>query len=162
MRGQVNPQSDMLCLISPASRVPQQHPLRQVKALVDEVLHDLSPLFDEMYAELGRPSIPPERLLKAKVLQALYTIRSESLLVEALDYNLLFRWFLDLNLVMGYWGGATKRAVKSTGPPGELGAMMVTALFGNPCAAAPQDTASASTAAQTRARLLLNRPVFRT
>ena len=85
MRGQVNPQSEMLCLLSPESRVPQHHPLRQVKVLVDEVLRDLSPLFDEMYAELGRPSIPPERLLKAKVLQALYTIRSEVLLVEALD-----------------------------------------------------------------------------
>ena len=89
----------MLCLLSPESRVPQHHPLRRVKILVDEVLRDLSPLFDEMYAELGRPSIPPERLLKAKVLQAIYTIRSESLLVEALDYNLLFRWFLDLNLL---------------------------------------------------------------
>ena len=85
MRGQANPQSEMFCLLSPASRVPQHHPLRQVKVLVDEVLRDLSPLFDEMYAELGRPSIPPERLLKAKLLQALYTIRSEVLLAEALD-----------------------------------------------------------------------------
>ena len=81
MRGQVNPQSDMLCLLSPESRVPQHHPLRQVKVLVDEVLRDLSPLFDQMYAREGRPSIPPERLLKAKVLQALYSIRSEALLI---------------------------------------------------------------------------------
>jgi len=107
MRGQVNPQSEMLCLLSPESRVPQHHPLRQVKALVDAVLRDLSPLFDEMYAELGRPSIPPERLLKAKVLQALYTLRSEVLLVEALDYNLLFRWFLDLNLLDPIWDNST-------------------------------------------------------
>jgi transposase len=107
MRGQVNPQSEMLCLLSPESRVPQHHPLRQVKVLVDEVLRDLSPLFDEMYAELGRPSIPPERLLKAKLLQALYTIRSEVLLVEALDYNLLFRWFLDLNLLDPIWDNST-------------------------------------------------------
>lgn len=107
MRGQVNPQSDMLCLLSPERRVPQHHPLRRVKVLVDEVLRDLSPLFDEMYAQLGRPSIPPERLLKAKVLQALYTIRSEALLVEALDYNLLFRWFLDLNLLDPVWDNST-------------------------------------------------------
>ncbi len=107
MRGQVNPQSEMLCLLSPESRVPQHHPLRQVKALVDAVLRDLSPLFDEMYAELGRPSIPPERLLKAKLLQALYTLRSEVLLVEALDYNLLFRWFLDLNLLDPIWDNST-------------------------------------------------------
>ncbi|MEN9575968.1 MAG: hypothetical protein RL514_3823 [Verrucomicrobiota bacterium] len=107
MRGQVNPQSDLLSLLSPASRVPQHHPLRRVKALVDEVLRDLSPLFDERYARLGRPSIPPERLLKPKVLQALYTIRSEALLVEALDYNLLFRWFLDLNLLDPVWDNST-------------------------------------------------------
>ena len=103
MRGQVNPQSALLCWLSPASRVPQHHPLRRVKALVDEVLRDRSPLFDELDAELGRPSSPPERRLKAKVLQARYPIRSEVLLVEALDYNLLFRWFLDLNLLDRVW-----------------------------------------------------------
>ena len=83
--------------------MPPDHPLRAIKRLADQVLRDLSPLFDEMYAELGRPSIPPERLLKAKVLQALFTVRSEALLMEALDYNLLFRWFLDLNLLDPVW-----------------------------------------------------------
>jgi transposase len=107
MRGSVDPQGDMLCLISPESRVPQAHPLRRVKLLVDQVLGDLSPLFDEMYAQDGRPSIPPERLLKAKLLQALYTIRSEKLLVEALEYNLLFRWFLDLSLLEPVWDNST-------------------------------------------------------
>ena len=107
MRGNVEPQADMLCLISPESRVPRTHPLRRIKQLVDEVLRDLSPLFDEMYAEMGRPSIPPERLLKAKMLQALYTIRSENLLIEALEYNLLFRWFLDLNLTDPVWDNST-------------------------------------------------------
>lgn len=71
----VDPQGDMFCLLLPASRVPPNHPLRRIKVLVDEALGGLSPLFDELYAELGRPSIPPERLLKAKVLQALYTER---------------------------------------------------------------------------------------
>ena len=107
MRGEVDSQAEMLCLISPESRVPRGHPLRGIKVLVDEALRGLSPLFDEMYALDGRPSIPPERLLKAKVLQALYTIRSEVLLVEALDYNLLFRWFLDLNLLEPVWDNST-------------------------------------------------------
>src|SRR6185369_12134843 len=107
MRGSVDPQSDMLCLISPESRVPKDHPLRRIKRLVDEVLRDLSPLFEEMYAKDGRPSIPPERLLKAKMLQALYTIRSENLLIEALEYNLLFRWFLDLNMTDAIWDNST-------------------------------------------------------
>lgn len=107
MRGNVEPQADLFCLISPESRVPKDHPLRRVKVLVDEVLRDLSPEFEEMYAENGRPSIPPERLLKAKMLQALYTIRSENLLIEALEYNLLFRWFLDLNLMDPIWDNST-------------------------------------------------------
>lgn len=107
MRGKLDPQADMLCLLSPESRVPLDHPLRTIKRLVDHVLRDLSPLFDEMYAALGRPSIPPERLLKAKVLQALFTVRSEALLMEALDYNLLFRWFLDLNLLDPVWDAST-------------------------------------------------------
>jgi transposase len=71
------------------------------------VLRDRSPLFEEMYAKDGRPSIPPERLLKAKMLQALYTIRSENLLIEALEYNLLFRWFLDLSLMDSIWDNST-------------------------------------------------------
>ena len=107
MRGKLDPQTDLLCLLSPESRVPLDHPLRTIKRLVDQVLRELSPLFDEMYAELGRPSIPPERLLKAKVLQALFTVRSEALLMETLHYNLLFRWFLDLNLLDPVWDAST-------------------------------------------------------
>lgn len=107
MRGQLDPQADMYCLVSPESFVPPSHPLRRIKPFVDEALNRLSPLFDEMYAQVGRPSIPPERLLKAKLLQAFYTIRSENLLVEALHYNLLFRWFLDLNLTDAIWDNST-------------------------------------------------------
>jgi len=103
MRGQLDPQADMLCLVSPESFVPADHPLRQIKPLADQALKRLSPKLDAMYAELGRPSIPPERLLKAKLLQAFFTIRSETLLVEAIHYNLLFRWFLDLNLTDAVW-----------------------------------------------------------
>jgi transposase len=107
MRGALEPQADMYCLVSPESFVPSDHPLRRIKPLADEALQRLSPLLDEMYAEIGRPSIPPERLLKAKLLQAFYTIRSESLLVEALHYNLLFRWFLDLNLTDAIWDNSS-------------------------------------------------------
>ena len=84
--------------MSPEMAVPKGHPIRPIKKFVDSVLADLSPLFDEMYAEQGRPSIPPERLLKCKVLVALFTVRSERLLVEQIGYNLLYRWFLDMDL----------------------------------------------------------------
>ncbi len=107
MRGKVDAQADMLALISPESVVPREHPLRIIKPMVDGVLRDLSPLFNEMYVDWGRPSIPPERLLKAKLLQALYTIRSENLLIESLHYNLLFRWFLDFNMTDAIWDNST-------------------------------------------------------
>lgn len=94
MRGQVTNQTSMLCLLSCEDRIPQTHPLRDIKALADEALVELSPLFDEMYAETGRPSVPPERLLKSMLLIALYTVRSERMLCEQLSYNLLYRWFL--------------------------------------------------------------------
>ena len=89
----------MLMLMSPESRVPATHPLREVKRLADAALAKLSPVFDAMYATVGRPSIPPERLLKATLLMALYTVRSERQFCEQLDYNLLFRWFLDMDMI---------------------------------------------------------------
>jgi len=88
----------MLALVSLESLVPPRHPLRAVKPLVDELLAELSPVFDEMYAATGRPSVPPERLLKATVLMALYSVRSERLFCEQLGYNMLFRWFLDMDM----------------------------------------------------------------
>lgn len=89
----------MLMLMSPESRVPATHPLRSIKKLADDALRLLSPTFDKMYSAVGRPSIPPERLLKSMLLMALYTVRSERLFCEQLDYNLLFRWFLDMDMV---------------------------------------------------------------
>jgi transposase len=91
MRGEERRQRAMLMIIEPGDRVPKEHPLRRVKELADAALTQLSPLFDEMYSEIGRPSIPPERLLKASLLMALYTVRSERMFSEQLDYNLLFR-----------------------------------------------------------------------
>ena len=84
----------MFSYLSPEERVPAQHPLRTIRAMTDACLAELSPLFQRMYAAIGRPSIAPEKLLRALLLQVLYTIRSERLLIEQLQYNLLFRWFV--------------------------------------------------------------------
>ena len=89
--------------MSPEQRVPKDHPLRPMKAMVDGVLRDLSPRFDSLYSTRGRPSIPPERLLCALILQIVYSIRSERLLMEQLNYNLLFRWFCDMNMDDPVW-----------------------------------------------------------
>src|SRR5512141_2577654 len=97
MRGQKKQQVTLFSLRTPDERVPKAHPLRRVKDMADAVLAALSPTFEKMYSRMGRPSIPPEQLLKASVLMALYSVRSERLFCEQLDYNLLFRWFLDLN-----------------------------------------------------------------
>ena len=99
MRGEVDKQSRLvLTTLSPEDRIPAQHPIRRIKVLADEALAALSPVFDEMYETTGRRSIPPERLLKASLAMALYSVRSERLFCEQLDYNLLFRWFLDMDL----------------------------------------------------------------
>src|SRR5664279_1024880 len=95
MRGKPQAQPDFLTVINLNQCVPADHPLRAIKSQVDVVLKKLSPLFDELYAEDGRASIPPEQLLKARVLTALYSIRSERLFCEQLGYNLLWLWFLD-------------------------------------------------------------------
>jgi transposase len=89
--------------LSPEKRVPASHPLRRIRAITDGVLKDLSREFSAMYAKRGRPSVPPEQLLRALLLQVLYTIRSERMLMEQLEYNLLFRWFVGLNLDDPVW-----------------------------------------------------------
>ena len=98
MRGADTKQASMLSLLTPEKRVPPKHPLRVVKLMAEAALKELSPLFDAMYSTVGRSSIPPERLLKASLLMAFYTVRSERLFCEQLDYNILFRWFLDMNM----------------------------------------------------------------
>ena len=98
MRGQVDPQSGLFSYFSVEERIPADHPLRRVKAQTDPVLASTSAEIDAMYASVGRPSIAPERLLKASLLIALYSVRSDRLFCEMLDYNMLFRWFLDMNL----------------------------------------------------------------
>jgi transposase len=99
MRGKNENQIVMLSSLTPDQLVPQDHPIRKIKPIVDHALNELSPIFNQMYAEIGRPSIPPEHLLKACLLIALYSIRSERQFCERLRYDLLFKWFLDLNIM---------------------------------------------------------------
>src|SRR5450755_190652 len=107
MRGADHQQSHMFSYLSPEMRVRKDHPLRTIRAMVDEVLTQLSRRFDTMYASAGRPSIPPEKLLRAQLLQMLYSIRSERLLMEEIDYSMLFRWFVGLNLDEEVWDPTT-------------------------------------------------------
>jgi transposase len=103
MRGQDTQQAAMFSYLSPEDRVPADHPLRTVRQITDRILGRMSKLFSEMYSGLGRPSIPPEKLLRALLLQMLYTVRSERMLMEQLHYNLLFRWFVGLNMDEQVW-----------------------------------------------------------
>ena len=103
MRGDDQQQSHVFSYLSPEARVRKDHPLRAIRTMVDEVLTQLSRKFDKMYARVGRPSIAPEKLLRAQLLQMLYSIRSERLLMEEMDYNLLFRWFVGLNADDPVW-----------------------------------------------------------
>lgn len=107
MRGEDRQQSTIFSYLSPERRVPVDHPLRTLRPMVDEALRGLSGLFDAMYAREGRPSIPPEKLLRALILQLLYSVRSERQLMEQLDYSLLFRWFVGLNGDEPVWDAST-------------------------------------------------------
>jgi len=103
MRGWDVRSDALFSYVSCEARVPKDHPLRPIRQIVDKALAALSPEFEKLYAKLGRPSIPPERLLRALLLQAFYSVRSEQQLMEQLDYNLLFRWFVGLSLDEAVW-----------------------------------------------------------
>src|SRR2546423_3169999 len=103
MRGDDQQQSDMFSYLSLEQRVPPDHPLRVVRKTVDEILRGMNREFDRMYAKTGRPSVPPERLLRAVLLQIFYTVRSERMLMDQMNYNLLFRWFVGLELDEPVW-----------------------------------------------------------
>ena len=103
MRGHDDQAAHLFSYVSPEQRVPANHPLRPIRQMTDRVLAKLSAKFDGMYSEIGRPSIPPEKLLRALLVQVLYTIRSERMLMEQLEYNLLFRWFVGLNIDDPVW-----------------------------------------------------------
>lgn len=107
MRGEAEEPEAIFSYITPAQRVPADHPLRAVRKVVDAALEKMSPRFQRLYARIGRPSIPPERLIRALLLQVLYTIRSERQLMEHLDFNILFRWFVGLGLDDRVWDATT-------------------------------------------------------
>jgi transposase len=106
MRGEDPKQEAMFSYVSPEQRVPTDHPLRPIREMVDGILQEMSPRFARLYAEVGRPSIAPERLLRALLLQIFYSVRSERLLMEQLDYNLLFRWFVGMQMDERVWNHA--------------------------------------------------------
>jgi len=103
MRGIDHQQGHVFSYLSPEEWVRKDHPLCAVRAMTDEILREMSPLFDNMYARCGRPSVPPEKLLRAQLLQMLYSVRSERLLMEEIDNSMLYRWFVGLNLDEAVW-----------------------------------------------------------
>jgi transposase len=103
MRGDDRQPDSMFSYVAPEQRVPSDHPLRAIRQMVDEILQEMSREFDKLYSDVGRPSIPPERLLRAQLLQIFYSIRSERLLMEQLDYNILFRWFVGMDMDEPVW-----------------------------------------------------------
>src|SRR5690606_11007433 len=107
MRGSDERPDALFSYVSPEQRVPPNHPLGPIRKLANEALGELSPRFTELYAATGRPSIAPERLLRAVVLQLLYSVRSERMLMKQLDYNLLFRWFVGLAMDDAVWNPTT-------------------------------------------------------
>jgi len=106
MRGDDQQQFGVFSYVSVEERVPQEHPLRVIRRMVDEIFRDMGTEFDGLYAKTGRPSIPPERLLRALLLQIFYSVRSERMLMEQLNYNLLFRWFVGLEMDEPVWNHA--------------------------------------------------------
>jgi transposase len=103
MRGDRREEDQLFSYVTLEDRVPPQHPLRAIRTFVDPILRDMSPVFEGMYAKTGRPSIPPEQLLRALLIQVLYSVRSERMLCEQLQYNLLFRWFVGLSMDGSVW-----------------------------------------------------------
>jgi len=98
MRGRSNPQGSFICLVNIEDRIPRVHPIREVKRQIAQVLKSMDSTFEKLYAEGGRNSVPPERPLKARVLMALYSVRSERQFCERLRYDTLFQWFTDINM----------------------------------------------------------------
>ena len=106
MRGDDNQQAGIFSYVSPEKRVPADHPLRPIRKMVDEILKEMSPQFAKLYSEVGRPSIAPERLFRSLLLQIFYSVRSERMLIEQLQYNLLFRWFVGMEMDEAVWNHA--------------------------------------------------------
>ena len=133
MFGGDNQTSGLFSYVSCEARVPADHPLRAIRAVVDEALDVLSLDFAAMYSPIGRPSIPPEKLLRALLLQAFYTIRSERQLMEQMDYNLLFRWFVGLAMDAAIWDVTVFTKNRERLLAGDIAAKFLSAVIGQPC-----------------------------
>jgi transposase len=118
--------------LSCEARVPKDHPLRPIRTMVDHALTVLSPAFEQLYSDIGRPSIPPEKLLRALLLQAFYSVRSERQLMEQLDYNLLFRWFVGLALDAPVWDPSVFTKNRDRLLEGEIATRFFQAVLGQP------------------------------
>ncbi len=132
MRGSFQDQGGLFSYVSPEQRIPASHPLRKVRELVRAVLKDLSRTFDKLYSHEGRPSIPPEQLLSALLLQAFYGIRSERQLMEQLDYNLLYRWFVGLSPDDPVWDATTFTKNRDRLQEGDVFETFMTTLLNHP------------------------------
>jgi transposase len=131
MRGEDRQSRGLFSYVDLEARVPADHPLRPIRAIVDEALSALSGEFAALYSDLGRPSIPPERLLRALLLQAFYSVRSERLLIEQLDYNLLFRWFVGLGIDDPVWHPTAFTTNRDRLLQGEVAAKFLAAVLGH-------------------------------
>ena len=129
MRGDDQDTGALFSYVSCEARVPENHPLRAIRAIVDEALEVLSPAFEQLYSKLGRPSIAPEKLLRALLLQAFYSIRSERQLMEQLDYNLLFRWFVGLSMDAPVWDATVFSKNRDRLIEGEIAARFLAAVL---------------------------------
>ena len=135
MRGDDQQTGHLFSYLSPEARVPAAHPLRPIRTMTDAALAELSTAFDDLYSDTGRPSIPPEQLLRALLLQVLYTIRSERLLMEQLEYNLLFRWFVGLSMDEPVWHATVFTKNRDRLLAGEVAARFFDAIAGQARAA---------------------------
>ena len=132
MRGEDHRTDSLFSYVSCEERVPKDHPLRAIRAIVDEALEVLSPAFEAIYAKTGRPSVAPEKLLRALLLQAFYTVRSERQLMEQLDYNLLFRWFVGLSMDAPVWDVTVFTKNRDRLLEGDIAAKFLAAVLGQP------------------------------
>jgi transposase len=132
MRGRFRDQGGLFSYLSPEQRVPPDHPLRRVQPLVRAVLRELSPSLGRLYAREGRPSVAPERLLSALLLQVFYGIRSERQLIEQLDYNLLYRWFVGLAPDEPVWDATTFSKNRERLERGEIAPKFMSRLLNHP------------------------------
>jgi transposase len=132
MRGSDQRGESLFSYVSCEGRVPSDHPLRPIRAIVDEALEVLSTAFEALYAKVGRPSIPPEKLLRGLLLQAFYSVRSERQLMEQLDYNLLFRWFVGLSMDAAVWDVTVFTKNRERLLAGEIAAKFMAAVLSQP------------------------------